>query len=56
MDNPSDPSLVDLTLRARCLRSACLARLFARALNPNHGATGNTAAVPREPELAFERR
>lgn len=57
MENHADRSILDLTLRARHLRSAYLAALFAAALRRIRGA-GDTAAVPapREPEMALERR
>lgn len=55
--NPrTEPSLSDLTLRARYLRSAYLASLFLRALSRVRAAAGGATTAPRRSQVAFERR
>ncbi|HSS62942.1 MAG TPA: hypothetical protein VLS27_00785 [Gammaproteobacteria bacterium] len=56
MKSRTEPSILDLSLRARYLRSACLASLLARTLHRIRGAAAGTETAARKPELAFERR
>lgn len=56
MENRADQSILDLTLRARYLRSITLAHLLRRALYRIRGATEKAGAPRQDSDVAFERR
>lgn len=55
MNTRTYPSALDLTLRARHLRSAHLADLFRKILPRVRGIAGQAKAAPRQTDLALER-
>lgn len=56
MENRASTSILDLTLKARHLRSAYLANLVPRALQRVGKAAPRTDAPLTEADIAFERR
>ena len=56
MENRSSESTLDLTLKARHMRSAYLASLFRRALERLRGDARQPVAPDLDGETAFERR
>ena len=56
MDNRNPTTLVDLTLRARYLRSATLARMFRSAVSRIRGMAGGDPHASGHGRVALERR